>query len=155
MQLVQVVAWLLPNIKLREDIHEMNMMPSEEGETSHMGKRHGLGWKGMDYMFDADHFKKSLKISCPKLNIIDHMEQTVNERRRGLSPESLFLNRPISGLEHLEEWQEKLTSWIEKWMSPTPNSIQLSCTSNNRIFNTRHMPMVMFSLSYCSSIYAL
>ncbi|KAK6595616.1 hypothetical protein H4I96_09935 [Botrytis cinerea] len=116
---------VMPNIKLREDIQELNMMPSEEGEKSHMGKRHGLGWKGLDYMFDADHFKKSLKMSCPELNVIDHMEQTVNERRRGLLPESLFINRPTSGLEHPEEWQEKLHDWIEKWMSPTPQSIPI------------------------------
>ncbi|KAJ8068261.1 hypothetical protein OCU04_003828 [Sclerotinia nivalis] len=116
---------VMPNIKLREDIEGMNMMPSEDGDGSHMGKRHGLGWKGMDYMFDADHFKKSLKISCPELKVIDHMEQTINGRRRGLQPESLFINRPSSGLEHPEEWQGKLNDWIQKWMSPTPTSIPI------------------------------
>lgn len=116
---------VMPNIKLREDIEGMNMMPSEDGDGSHMGKRHGLGWKGMDYMFDAHHFKKSLKMSCPELKVIDHMEQTVNGRRRGLQPESLFINRPSSGLEHPEEWQSKLNDWIQKWMAPTPTSIPI------------------------------
>ncbi|QSZ37718.1 hypothetical protein DSL72_008817 [Monilinia vaccinii-corymbosi] len=116
---------VMPNIKLREDIEGLNMMPVEGEEESHLEKRHGLGWKGMDYMFDADHFKTSLKMSCPELKVIDHMEQTVNGRRRGLVPESLFMNRPTSGLEHPDEWQEKLQNWVEKWMSPTPQTIPI------------------------------
>ncbi|KAM3073470.1 hypothetical protein ACMFMG_004632 [Clarireedia jacksonii] len=118
---------VMPNIKLREDMDgdDLNMIPAEEQSESHLGKRHGLGWKGMDYMFDTSHFRKSLKLSCPELKLIDHMEVTVNPRRRGLSPESLFSNLPTSGLEHPEDWQSKLYTWIEQYMAPSPQSVPI------------------------------
>ena len=49
-----------------------------------------------------------------------HMEQTTNPRRRGLLPETLFENVPASGIEHPDQWPEKLAVWIERHMSPHP-----------------------------------
>lgn len=95
-------------------------MESSHTDKRGLEKRHGLGRKGMDYMFDTNHFVNSLEKSCPELVLIRHMEDTISNRRRGLLPEKLFSNIPASGLEHPELWPEKLGAWMEKYMDPTP-----------------------------------
>lgn len=106
---------VMPNIALRE-VHGDGIMEPHE----HLDRRHGPGRKGMEYMFDKQHFKASLEMSCPELKLINHMEQTSSERRRALSPESLFNNHPISGLEHPEEFPPRLETWISQHISSTP-----------------------------------
>jgi hypothetical protein len=103
-------SFVLPMIALRDKMDTMGMDM----------RRHGPGRKGMEYMFDKQHFKDSLRLSCPELKLIDHMEQTANGRRRGLLPESLFENRPTSGLEDPEEWPERLHAWVDRYMVTSP-----------------------------------
>lgn len=115
-------ALVLPNIALREvdeDRDHEHDHQSAHGHSHGLGRRHGPGRKGMDYMFDAAHFKESLKMSCPELKLINHLEPSANSRRRGLRPESLFSTPPTTGIEHPEEWQVKLYTWIDRWMAPS------------------------------------
>ena len=107
---------VLPNIALR-DHHDMMDL--------HVERRHGPGRKGMGFMFDEKHFIDSLKLSCPELKLIKHMEASANGRRRGLQPESLFNNHPTSGLEHPEQWPTRLENWISHHMSPYPKSVPI------------------------------
>ena len=111
-------ALVMPSISLRdiENNHD------HDGESAHghahgLGKRHGPGRKGMEYMFDVNHFKKSLKMSCPELKLIEQLEPSANARRRGLQPESLFETPPTTGIKNPEEWQVKLYTWIDRWMA--------------------------------------
>lgn len=106
-------ALVLPNIALRDE----DDLGHDHG---HAEKRHGPGRNGMEYMFDVNHFTDSLRVSCPDLLLIRHMEQTDSSRRRGLLPEHLFTNIPTSGLEHPEEWPIKLEAWIEEYMPSYP-----------------------------------
>jgi hypothetical protein len=104
---------VLPSIALRED--------DEMGEThAHVDKRHGYGRQGIEYLFDKIHFVESMRLSCPEMPLIRHMDETITDRRKGLLPESLFNNVPTSGLEHPEEWPARLETWIENSMSHTP-----------------------------------
>lgn len=104
---------VLPNIALRDE-------DDMEHDHSHNEKRHGPGRKGMDYMFDVNHFADSLRMSCPDLVLIRHMEETFSPRRRGLLPDHLFTNVPASGLEHPEEWPIRLKAWIQENMPSHP-----------------------------------
>ena len=118
---------VMPNIALRDvegmDVgHDHGLEQSAHGHGHGLGRRHGPGRKGMDYMFDTQHFKDSLKMSCPELKLINHLEPSANSRRRGLQPESLFATPPITGIEHPEEWQVKLYTWIDKWMTHSHSS---------------------------------
>lgn len=106
---------VLPSIALR-DMDEMDPRP----ERVEVQPRHGPGRKGMEYMFDKNHFVDSLRKSCPELVLIRHMEQTTSNRRRGLLPESLFENIPASGIERPEEWPDRLSVWIDKYMAKVP-----------------------------------
>lgn len=117
-------ALVLPNIALR-DVGGMDAGHEHESAHGHshgLGRRHGPGRMGMDYMFDAKHFKDSLKMSCPELKLINNLEPSANSRRRGLRPESLFATPPTTGIEHPEEWQVKLYTWIDRWMAPSLSS---------------------------------
>lgn len=113
---------VLPNIALRDD-DEMGEAHADP-ETEEMGeehgsldRRHGGGRQGMDYFFDKNHFVESMRQSCPEMPLIREMGQTVTDRRKGLLPESLFMNLPTAGLEHPEEWPAKLAKWIDSEMS--------------------------------------
>jgi hypothetical protein len=106
-------ALVLPNIALRDE-------DDMEHDHGHVEKRHGPGRQGMEYMFDVEHFQESLRLSCPELMLIGHMEETFSPRRRGLLPEHLFTNIPASGIEHPEEWPVRLKAWIEEYMPPYP-----------------------------------
>lgn len=113
----------MPNIALREIDHDHDHdHESAHGHGHGLGRRHGPGRKGMEYMFDAEHFKDSLKMSCPELKIIEHLDPSANSRRRGLQPESLFATPPTTGIEHPEEWQVKLYTWIDRWMAHSISS---------------------------------
>jgi len=63
-----------------------------------------------------------LKLSCPQLTLIDQMEQLTSDRRRGFQPESVFSNRPVSGLEAPEEWVPKFTNWVNEHVSFQPQN---------------------------------
>jgi hypothetical protein len=104
---------VLPNIALRDE-------DDMEHDHAHVERRHGPGRKGMEYMFDVEHFMDSLRMSCPELVLIRHMEETFSPRRRGLLPEHLFNNVPAGGLEHPEEWPIRLKSWIDEHMPSYP-----------------------------------
>jgi hypothetical protein len=105
---------VLPNIALRD--------MDEGDEMVELDKRHGPGRRGMEYMFDKQHFVDSLKKSCPQMKIIKHMEAFYSERRRALLPESLVMNLPTTGLEHPEQWPDLFNAWMEKHIAPTPAS---------------------------------
>ncbi|KAH7364746.1 hypothetical protein BKA65DRAFT_491971 [Rhexocercosporidium sp. MPI-PUGE-AT-0058] len=111
---------VLPNIALRDV--DMMAAGDTEAEDDKIEKRHGPGRQGMDYMFDKNHFVDSLRKSCPELVLIRHMEQTSSNRRRSLLPESLFPNVPASGIEQPDEWRERLSMWIEKYMAIEPEA---------------------------------
>jgi hypothetical protein len=113
----------MTNIALREMEHENDHdEESPHGNAHGLGRRHGPGRKGMEYMFDIQHFKNSLKMSCPELKLIKQLDQSASSRRRGLRPESLFATPPTTGIEHPEEWQVKLYTWIDQWMAPSLSS---------------------------------
>lgn len=111
---------VLPNIALREDeMWQMEeMVPAKE-------KRHGPGRRGLEYMFDKEHFVHSLRHSCPQLNLINDMEQTSGGRRRALLPESLVKNHPTTGLEHPEKWPELFFNWVEGIIPHYPQNEQI------------------------------
>lgn len=116
---------VLPSIALREDdeMGETHASPEQEDmgeEHSHLDRRHGYGRQGLEYMFDKTHFVESMRLSCPEMPLIRHMDETITDRRRGLLPESLFENVPTSGLEHPEEWPARLETWIEETMGHSP-----------------------------------
>lgn len=117
---------VIPSIALREDdemgpTHAENHDEMEENHShAHVDKRHGYGRKGMEYMFDKNHFVESMRLSCPEMPLIRHMEETITDRRRGLLPETLFEYVPTSGLEHPEEFHPRLHAWIDTVMNPYP-----------------------------------
>ncbi|KAF8847294.1 hypothetical protein BDZ45DRAFT_637205 [Acephala macrosclerotiorum] len=80
-------------------------------------RRHGIPRQGMEYMFDKNHFADSLRKSCPELNLIRKMEPVETPRRRGLTPENLFVDIPASGIKKPEEWPVRLAAWIDAYMS--------------------------------------
>ncbi|KUJ23921.1 uncharacterized protein LY89DRAFT_662702 [Mollisia scopiformis] len=89
----------------------------ELDDAPHVERRHGMPRQGIEYMFDKNHFADSLRKSCPELVLIRHMEPVETPRRRGLLPESLFPDIPITGLKQPEEWPIRLKAWIESYMS--------------------------------------
>lgn len=103
---------VLPIIALRDMEEDMMQMD--------LGRRHGPGRKGMEYMFDTQHFIDSLRLSCPEMKIIKHMEAFYSERRRALLPESIVMNLPISGLEKPEEWRGQFYDWVEQHIAAEP-----------------------------------
>ncbi len=111
-------ALVLPRIALRDE-------EEKEGlghEHQHVDKRHGPGRKGMDFMFDQNHFVQSLRTSCPDLDLIRHIDETTSNRRRGLSPESLFENISTSGIYPPHEFPDRLASWMEKYIAKGPQN---------------------------------
>lgn len=109
---------VLPQIALRED-EEWNMMEEEPHHDPH-SKRHGPGRKGLEYMFDKEHFLHSLRHSCPELKLINDIEQTTGGRRRALLPENLETNHPTTGLEHPDQWRHRFYLWVEDIMPHSP-----------------------------------
>ncbi|RDW84330.1 hypothetical protein BP6252_01920 [Coleophoma cylindrospora] len=106
---------VMPNIALRDiEVHMLQNSGGQSNSHSHINRRHGPGRKGLEFMFDKQHFKKSLRRSCPQMKIVDEMDPFISENRRGLAPESLFVNRPVSGPEHPEEWRSLFESWLDK-----------------------------------------
>ncbi|KAI0997875.1 hypothetical protein K3495_g10315 [Podosphaera aphanis] len=99
---------VLPQIKTRQLEDEMG-----QSDASHESKL-----QGMDYMFDVNHFSESLQRSCPQLVLLRNLGKSESPRRRALYPESLFPNLPTGGLEHPEEWPEKLNDWIARNIPP-------------------------------------
>ncbi|TVY59561.1 Glutathione S-transferase [Lachnellula suecica] len=112
---------VLPIIALR-DMEEPEEMVELDDDMMELGKRHGPGRRSMDYMFDTDHFVASLKLSCPQMKIVKHMEAFYSERRRALRPESLVMNMPTSGIEHPEEWRGLFYDWVEERVATTPKT---------------------------------
>lgn len=107
---------ILPRILERE------MDPSTKEDSSNQSNQSSR--RGLDYMFDEKHFLDSLQRSCPELVLVSKMTDTgdYGGRRRSLLPESLFPNLPTSGLEHPEEWPQKLNSWIEENIISSPST---------------------------------
>jgi hypothetical protein len=105
-------ALVLPRIAVRE----MESHSDQETEAG-LGKRNGPGSRSMDYMFDVDHFIQSLRLSCPEMILLRSLEQDASDRRKGLQPEALVLNRPITGLEHPEKWRSLFDQWVEEKFS--------------------------------------
>ncbi|KAL2060238.1 hypothetical protein VTL71DRAFT_9633 [Oculimacula yallundae] len=111
---------VLPNIALR-DVEVVAAVESQAfPEEDRIEKRHGPGRRGMEYMFDKNHFVDSLMKSCPELVLVRHLDQTSSNRRRSLLPESLFTNIPATGLEDPGEWPQRLGMWIDKYMAKEP-----------------------------------
>jgi hypothetical protein len=105
---------VLPNIALRG-------MEEDMTQTG-LGRRHGPGRRGMEYMFDKQHFVDSLKRSCPEMKITKHIESFYSKRRRAHLPESIIMNLPTSGLERPEEWRGLFYDWMEENIQTTPQS---------------------------------
>lgn len=106
---------VMPNIALRDiEEHNHEVADGHSHSRSHISRRHGPGRKGLEFMFDKQHFKSSLKLSCPQMKIIDSLDPTVGANRRGLAPETLFLNRPVSGPEKPEEWRSLFYGWLDQ-----------------------------------------
>ncbi|KAK2025062.1 hypothetical protein LX32DRAFT_704014 [Colletotrichum zoysiae] len=76
--------------------------------------------KYMGYMFDTDHFTKSLRLSCPQLRLYDDVEEvykTLGPPRTwslGLFPESLIdeVKIPSTGIQHPNRWRGQLYDWL-------------------------------------------
>jgi len=109
---------VLPNIALRE-VEEEEMVGAHEHSVR---KRHGPGRKGLEYMFDKEHFVHSLRHSCPELTLINDLEQTSGGRRRALLPEDLLAEHPTSGMEHPEEWPSLFETWVEARIPHEPQN---------------------------------
>jgi hypothetical protein len=103
------VALVLPSIGVREMESHLDQKAEEN-----LGKRQGAESRSMDYMFDVDHFIQSMRLSCPEMLLLRSLGQDASDRRKGLQSESLMLNRPITGLEHPEEWRPLFYHWIEE-----------------------------------------
>ncbi|EFQ31689.1 hypothetical protein CGRA01v4_04690 [Colletotrichum graminicola] len=81
----------------------------QTGERKHMG-----------YMFDADHFIKSLRLSCPQLRLYDDVEEVYKALgpprtwSLGLFPESLIDEEkiPSIGIQHPNRWRGQLYDWL-------------------------------------------
>ncbi|KAL0929802.1 uncharacterized protein CTRU02_215232 [Colletotrichum truncatum] len=75
--------------------------------------------ENLEYMFDRDHFVKSLQLSCPQLRLFNDTDE-VYERlgpprtwSLGLFPESLIKEGiPSTGMEHPEQWKSLLYEWL-------------------------------------------
>jgi hypothetical protein len=104
---------VLPNIALRDD---------DVWDYGEMSKRHGPGRKGLEYMFDKQHFVHSLRHSCPQLNLIEHLDQYAGGRRHALVPESLVKQHPTTGIENLAQWRENFYSWVDITIPSTPRT---------------------------------
>lgn len=120
---------VLPEIHLRDIEEDMEHSHSQVQSHSHMAhgkrstalvERHGPGRASMDYLFDVEHFKTSLKKSCPQLHIQDFQEAIPSPRRRGFNAESLFSNHPVSGLEAPEQWPSRFEEWKKKTIPAEP-----------------------------------
>ena len=72
---------------------------------------------GMDYIFDAQHFIDSLKLSCPQLVLYRYVDDVPNRERGSgpiaLLPESLVPKKiSKTGLEHPETWRAQFLEWM-------------------------------------------
>ncbi|OHW99776.1 GDP-fucose protein O-fucosyltransferase domain-containing protein [Colletotrichum incanum] len=76
--------------------------------------------KGLEYMFDINHFIESLHLSCPQLrlyNDIEEVYETLGPSRTwvlGLFPESLIEEEkiPSTGIQHPDRWRSQLYDWL-------------------------------------------
>ncbi|RKF82742.1 putative alternative oxidase [Golovinomyces cichoracearum] len=103
---------VMPKILERE-------MPDRMGESEPLARRHGPKRHELDYLFDVNHFYDSLGKSCPELILIRKMDEKAGDNQRfSLLPETLFPDVPTSGLQHPEEWPQRLGDWIETKLAP-------------------------------------
>jgi hypothetical protein len=69
-----------------------------------------------DYMFDSHHFKESLRLSCPELEIIDSVDELLNYKATheplSLHAESFEKEVPKTGLSHPEQWRSQFQNWL-------------------------------------------
>lgn len=79
---------------------------------------------GMEYMFDRQHFRESLRLSCPGLRIYDKVEDIkgqASHKSITLYPETLeSMDVPATGLEHPEEWRGLFYKWLGEHVTVTP-----------------------------------
>ncbi|EPE27183.1 hypothetical protein GLAREA_03097 [Glarea lozoyensis ATCC 20868] len=106
-------ALVLPKIIARQ-----STVHSDPETDTGLGRRRGEVLKSMDYMFDVDHFVQSMRLSCPEMLLIKNTEQHFSDRRKELQPETLVLNRPITGMEHPESWPSLFSKWVEDHIPP-------------------------------------
>ena len=109
------VSLVMPKIIVR-NAHDISQIRTGEKTT-------------MDYLFDVQHYKQSLRLSCPRLKIYDDIQDLQNwESLHGpkeLQPEDLQ-ERTDKGLPHPETWREDFRAWLERetagtvWTSANP-----------------------------------
>lgn len=76
----------------------------------------------IDYMFDREHFRESLRLSCPQLDLYDALDD-IPERESAqepleLLPESLLEHIPRTGIENPQEWRKAFYTWLEQYTTP-------------------------------------
>ncbi|TDZ32142.1 hypothetical protein C8035_v000736 [Colletotrichum spinosum] len=84
----------------------------------------------LDYMFDREHFVRSLNASCPQLRLFnssDDVAARLGPPRTwsvGLFPESLIEEEkiPSTGIPHPEKWKEQLHAWLKQIDEKTDNA---------------------------------
>jgi hypothetical protein len=113
-------ALVLPQIITRESVAH-----SDAETDAGLGKRRDEVLQSMDYMFDVDHFVQSIRVSCPEMLLIKNLERHDGGRRKELQPESLVLNRPITGMEHPENWRSLFYEWVENHIPPRHEEVTL------------------------------
>lgn len=80
---------------------------------------------GMEYMFDPQHFRESLRLSCPGLRVHDTVEDSRGEAFHepiALLPESLESHVPSTGLKHPEQWRGHFYEWLGEHITVTPDA---------------------------------
>ncbi|CCF37648.1 hypothetical protein CH063_08933 [Colletotrichum higginsianum] len=112
---------VMPRIVARDDL---------DISVIRTGERRELG-----YMFDVEHFVKSLRLSCPQLRLYNNTDAVVKVLGQpktftmGLFPELLVDENGAlnTGISHPEQWKGKLYEWlgqVDTKMGPTGQPTQ-------------------------------
>jgi hypothetical protein len=87
---------------------------------------------GMDYLFDTEHFIKSLALSCTGLKIYDTLQDAIKSHKGShgspsisLLPESLAGWIPSSGMQHPEQWGETFHDWLDDYLWPGTKGLKV------------------------------
>lgn len=78
---------------------------------------------GLDYMFSPTHFRESLRLSCPGLQLYDTLESATAGAKTHdpipLRPEYLQgKDLPRTGLAKPENWRANFTTWLDQHIPP-------------------------------------
>ncbi|KUJ24450.1 uncharacterized protein LY89DRAFT_679587 [Mollisia scopiformis] len=76
---------------------------------------------GLDHLFDVDHFRNSLDLSCPQLRLYKSVSEIKDKERANgplpLLPDALLSGKSEGSQGFSVDWRDALNIWLKKYLS--------------------------------------